>query len=66
VVYAGAEGFSWDPVMREMGHLVRESQMVACRGGRGLVGVGAPGSRRLDKRRGVKRGESQIGKERWR
>jgi hypothetical protein len=48
--------------MREMGHLVRESQMVACRGGRGLVGVGAPGSRRLDKRRGVKRGKVKLGR----
>ena len=28
--------------------------MVACRGGRGLVRVGGQGSRRLDKRRGVK------------
>jgi len=32
--------------------------MVACRGGRGLVRVGGQGSRRLDKRRGVKPGTS--------
>jgi hypothetical protein len=39
--------------MHEIGHRVKESRMVACRGGRGLVGVGGegvPGSRRLDKR----------------
>ena len=47
--------------MLEIGHPVKESRMggMSWRAGIGGVGgEGVPGSRRLDKRRGVKRGKS--------
>jgi hypothetical protein len=53
--------------MREIGHPVKESRMVACRGGRGLVGFwggGGPGKSSPGQALWRETG-SQIGKERW-
>jgi hypothetical protein len=55
--------------MREIGHQVKEFRMVACRGGRGLVGLkkgGVPGGSSPGQALWRETGGSQIGKERWR